>query len=254
MLSIANRHQAILHRLQEEGYVSVLDLCQRLDVSAVTIRKDLRLLEGKGLLFRSHGGASRQDPYINERPVNEKEQIRAEEKSRIAKAAAALIQKDDAILIASGTTVMALARAIRAEGTLTVITASLTVALELNRHPDIEVLQLGGALRKSSSSVTGPFGESMLDHFSCSKLYLGIDGIDLEFGLTTTSISEANVNRKMMRAAQKTIVLADSSKFGRRGFGKICALEELDHLITDRDAPPQFVHSLEEKGVEITLV
>jgi DeoR family transcriptional regulator of aga operon len=254
MLSIAKRHQAILDKLQQEGYVNVLDLCRGLDVSAVTIRKDLKLLEDKGLLFRSHGGASLHNPYINERPVNEKEHIRADEKTRIGIAAAATITQDDAILIASGTTVAALARNIRPVGQLTAITASLTVALELNRHPEIEVMQLGGTLRKSSSSVAGPLGEAMLENFSCSKLFLGIDGIDLEFGLTTTNMLEAGLNQKMMKACQKTIVLADSSKFGRRGFGKICALEEIDRIITDKDAPPHFIKALEEKGIEATLV
>jgi DeoR family transcriptional regulator of aga operon len=94
----------------------------------------------------------------------------------------------------------------------------------------------------------------MLNSFSCSKLFLGTDGIDLEFGLTTTSLQEAHLNQKMMKAAQKTIVLADSSKFGKRGFGKICSLEEVDQIITDKEAHPHFVKALEEKGIEVMLV
>lgn len=253
MLSIASRHQAILDKLQDKGYVNVLDLCKGLNVSAVTIRKDLKLLEDKGLLFRSHGGASLHNPYINERPVNEKEHIQADEKTRIGIYAAGLVTENDAIIIASGTTVMALARHIKPQGHLTAITASLSVAMELNRHPEVEVVQLGGTLRKSSSSVAGSFGEAMLEHFSCSRLFLGIDGIDLEFGLTTTSVMEAHLNQKMMRAAQKTIVLADSSKFGRRGLGKICPMDEFDQIITDSGAPAHFVKALEEKGIEVTI-
>jgi DeoR family transcriptional regulator of aga operon len=254
MLSITSRHQSILNKLQEEGYVNVLDLCKALDVSAVTIRKDLKLLEEKGLLFRSHGGASMHNPYINEKPVNEKEYIRSEEKIRIGKAAAQLILPDDTFIIASGTTVLALARHIKPVGGLTAITASLNVALELNRHPEIEVLQLGGSLRKSSFSVAGSFSEMMLENFSCSKLFLGIDGIDLEFGISTTNILEAQLNQKMISASQKTIVLADSSKFGRRGFGKICNLDELDQIITDKEAPDHDVKALEEMGIEVTMV
>lgn len=254
MLSITSRHQSILNKLQEEGYVNVLDLCKALDVSAVTIRKDLKLLEEKGLLFRSHGGASMHNPYINEKPVNEKEYIRSEEKIRIGKAAAQLIFPDDTFIIASGTTVLALARHIKPAGGLTAITASLNVALELNRHPEIEVLQLGGSLRKSSFSVAGSFSEMMLENFSCNKLFLGIDGIDLEFGISTTNILEAQLNQKMISASQKTIVLADSSKFGRRGFGKICNLDELDQIITDKEAPDHDVKALEEMGIEVTLV
>lgn len=254
MSIIANRHQAILDKLQQEGSVNVVDLCDQLNVSAVTIRKDLKLLEDKGLLFRSHGGASLHNPYINEKPVNEKEHIRADEKTRIGKAAARLITPDDSIIIASGTTVLAFARQVSPSARFTAITASLNVALELNRHPDIEVLQLGGSLRKSSFSITGPFGEEMLQVFSCSKLFLGIDGIDPDFGLTTTSLHEAHLNQKMIQAAQKVIVLADSSKFGKRGFGKICSLDEVDQIITDKDANPHFVKILEEKGIEVMQV
>ena len=254
MSTIASRHQTILNKLDKEGTVQVLALCKELNVSAVTIRKDLKLLEDKGLLFRSHGGASRTNPYINERPVNEKEHIRSDEKDRIGKAAAQLITDDNAIIIASGTTVLALARHIQPNGQLTAITASLNVALELNKHAELEVLQLGGTLRKSSFSVTGPYGEGMLNHFSCNKLFLGIDGLDPEFGLTTTSLQEAHLNQKMMAAAQKIIVLADSSKFGRRGFGKICDLEEIDQIITDSDAPDHYVRTIRDRGVEILQV
>ena len=93
----------------------------------------------------------------------------------------------------------------------------------------------------------------MLENFSCSKLFIGVDGIDLNYGLTTTNLLEANLNRSMMDAAQKTIVLTDSSKFGRRGFGKICSLEAIDQIITDDKVPPQIVKGLEEMGIEVTI-
>ncbi|MBX6381175.1 MAG: DeoR/GlpR transcriptional regulator [Thermoflavifilum aggregans] len=254
MAPLTHRHQKILQQLQEKGYVNVTDLCRQLQVSAVTIRKDLKFLEQKGLLFRAHGGASLHNPYINELPVNEKEKIRMEEKMRIGAAAAKLIEPDDAIIIASGTTVLAFARCIHPHHHLTVITASLNVALELNRYPETEVIQLPGQLRKTSSSVIGPYAEQMLKQFSCSKLFLGVDGIDPEFGCTTTSMLEASLNRYMMAAAQKTIVLADSTKFGKRGFGKICDMDEVDQIITDREVSDAMVKALDEKGVEVIKV
>ncbi|WP_370459459.1 DeoR/GlpR family DNA-binding transcription regulator [Chitinophaga sp. Cy-1792] len=254
MINIAERHKYILGKLHETGAVTVLDLCKELDVSAVTIRKDLKLLEDKALLFRSHGGATIDNPYTNDKPVNEKESIRREEKNTIGQAAAALIDRNDAVIIASGTTVQALARSIHPKGQLTVITGALNVSLELLRHPEIEVIQLGGHLRNSSTSVTGPYAERVLADFSCSKLFLGVDGIDLEFGCTTTNILEAHLNQKMMAAAQKTIVLADSSKFGKRGFGRICGLEEVDEIITDKGVADHLVAKLEEMGVKVTIV
>ena len=203
MSSLTERHQYILERLKKEGSVKVLDLCQALNVSSVTIRKDLQLLEDKALLFRTHGGGTLSNPYTADRPVNEKEKIRSVEKLSIGEIAAGLVQPNDCIIIASGTTVLSLARSLQPKGNLTVITAALNVALELIHHPEIEVIQLGGLLRKSSSSVTGSYAEKILDDFSCSKLFLGVDGIDVEFGLTTTNMMEAQLNRKMIQAAQK---------------------------------------------------
>lgn len=254
MISLAERHQYILNRLKKEGKVNVLDLCTDLNVSSVTIRKDLKLLEDKNLLFRTHGGGTLSNPYTVDRPVNEKEKIRSEEKSGIGMEAANLIEPNDCIIIASGTTVLSLARSIQPKGNLTVITAALNVAAELNLHPEIEVLLLGGVLRKSSSSATGSYAEKILEDFSCSKLFLGVDGIDIEFGLTTTNVMEAQLNRKMIAASQKTIVLADSSKFGKRGFGRICGLEDIEQVITDSGISDHMVEMLKGMGIEVTIV
>jgi DeoR family transcriptional regulator of aga operon len=195
-----------------------------------------------------------QNPYTNDKPVNEKEKIRREEKNNIGKTAASLIVPGDAIIIASGTTVLALAKHIQPRGPLMIITSALNVALELNRYHEIEVVQLGGVIRNNSSSVAGPYAEKILEDFSCSKLFLGVDGIDVEFGLTTTSIAEAHLNQQMMAAAQKTIVLADSSKFGKRGFGRICRLEEVDQIITDKGISEHMVKLLEDMGIEVVIV
>lgn len=254
MSTLAERHQFILSKLKKEGKVNVLDLCSDLNVSSVTIRKDLKLLEDKHLLFRTHGGGTLGNPYTIDRPVNEKEKIRSEEKMDIGAAAAQLIEPNDCIIIASGTTVLSLARNIKPQGNLTVITAALNVATELNRHPDVEVMVLGGILRKSSSSATGMYAEKILDDFSCSKLFLGVDGIDIDFGLTTTHVQEAQLNRKMIAASQKTIVLADSSKFGKRGFGRICGLEDIEQVITDKGVSDHMVEMLKGMGIEVTVV
>jgi DeoR family transcriptional regulator of aga operon len=254
MSTLAERHQFILSRLKKEGKVNVLDLCRDLKVSSVTIRKDLKLLEDKNLLFRTHGGGTLSNPYTVDRPVNEKEKIRSQEKTAIGEAAAGLVEPNDCIIIASGTTVLSLARSIKPQGHLTVITAALNVATELNRHPEVEVFVLGGMLRKSSSSVTGMHAERILDDFSCSKLFLGVDGIDADFGLTTTHVQEAQLNRRMIASSQKTIVLADSSKFGRRGFGRICGMEEVEQIITDSAVSEHMVDTLKGMGIEVTIV
>lgn len=253
MKSLTERHQFILKKLQDSGHVNVQELSTQMKVSEVTIRKDLKQLEDKNLLFRSHGGASKANPYANDKPVAEKERLNAEEKQTIAKAGAAMIGHNDSIIIASGTTMHALARSIHPEQHLTVITSALNVALELSNHKNVEVLQLGGQLRQNSSSVMGPYAEQILDDVTCSILFLGVDGIDLEMGITTTSLMEARLNQKMINAAQITVVLADSSKFGKRGLGKICALDQIQHIITDSGVSAGTIEFLEEKGISVTI-
>ncbi len=253
MRNIAQRHKKILTELEKEGYVRVQDLSNSLGVSEVTIRKDLKELEKRKLLYRSHGSASRVGSLISDRHIDEKEKVQVDEKLRIAEAANLLLEKNDRIIIASGTTLLNFAKKITFTEPLTVITASVKVSLTLCYKPNIEVIQLGGAMRKSSASVIGPHAESLLNELMCSKLFIGVDGIDLDFGLTTSNIGEAHLNHYMLKAAQKVIVLADSSKFGKRGFGKICNIDQIHQIITDKNAPPNAVQIIREKGIEVTL-
>ena len=135
-----------------------------------------------------------------------------------------------------------------------VVTGALNVALELLKlDNNVEIIQLGGVLRKSSTSVTGNYAKNALSDFFCSKLFLGVDGIDLEFGLTTTNSMEAQLNREMIKVSQKTIVLADSTKFGRRGFGRICGFEDIDQIITDSGISDSTIKALEGLGVKVTI-
>lgn len=248
------RHETILNTLAKEKHVEVLELCKQLNVSAVTIRKDLKLLEEKGLLFRTHGGASLENPYINEKAVLEKEKISVEEKNGIAQAAAKLINENDSIMIASGTTVQALSKFIKPKNKLTVITSSLYVVLHLIHDKNIEILQLGGYVRHSSASVIGSYAAHVLDNISCSKLFLGVDGIDFDYGLSTTSLEEAQLNQKMLASAQKVIVLADSTKFGKKSFAKICEVSDINEIITDSGISTSNKKKLEAKGVKVTIV
>ena len=248
------RHQDILNLLDKENYISVSKLCETFNVSAVTIRKDLKLLEEKGLVFRSHGGVSKENPYVKDKNVSEKEQLNVEEKNAISEAAAQLIKPNDAIMIASGTTMQMFASAIPINYPLHITTSSLNVALELSKSEQFKILQLGGMLRHSSSSVTGHFSHQILENISCNLLFLGVDGIDLSYGLTTTSLEEAMLNKKMIASAQKVIVLTDSSKFNRRGFGKICEFNEVNHIITDKNLGSKIAKDIKSQGIELTLV
>lgn len=253
LLNIAERHKLILKKLEENGFVEVSDLSQEFGVSLVTIRKDLKALEEKNLLFRSHGRAIPSNPYTTEYHVNVKEKIKTKEKIRIATAAGLILEPNDSIIIASGTSVIQFAKHLKPVEGLTVLTASLNTALILSENPNIDVIQLGGNIRRSSSSVVGPISEKMLAEFTFTKLFLGVDGIDLDFGLTTTSSMEASLNKEMIKAAQKIIVLADSSKFGKKGFGRICGLEDVDQIITDEGIDAITKNRLQELGIDVTI-
>ncbi len=253
-LTKEERHQLILETLLSQESMQVSDLSALLDVSAVTIRKDLTELEKNNKLYRSHGKAILINPYITNRSVSEKEKLARKEKDLIGRYAATLIGRNDSVIIASGSTVLALARCIKPDHRLTVVSASLQVSEVLGVNDDVDIVQLGGSLRATSLSVVGKMAEEMLSDFACSKLFLGVDGIDLEFGLTTTDVREAELNQVMMRTAQKTIVLADSSKFRRRGFSKIANVSDVDMIITDSNIPDKVARSLEENGIELRVV
>ena len=252
-MNITERHQLILKKLKENGNVSIQELSDQIKVSGVTIRKDLKVLEEKNLLFRTRGGGSLNNPYAIERPINEKEFLNAAEKQRIARAALSLIGDSDSIIIGSGSTVFELARALHPQQHLTVITPAAKVTLELSNRPNIEVLQLGGIVRQNSSSVAGSYAERILDEISCGVLFLGVDGIDLDFGCSITNLAEASLNQKMIGCSQTLVILADSTKFGRRGLGKICNFDQVEYIITDDDAHPSTVQALEEKGIKVIL-
>lgn len=247
------RHEMIMEELIKYGTVLVSDLVTRLEVSAVTVRKDLTELEKSDRLYRSHGKAVLVNPYINNRSVSEKEKLSPDQKHAIGREAAQLITRDDSIAIASGTTVHALARNIQPIHRLTVVSASLPVSNILSQHENIDIIQLGGMLRHSSLSVVGEYSARILDDCSFSKLYLGVDGIDFDYGITTTDMREAALNQKMIAAAQKTIVLADSSKFGRRGFAKIADIDAIDVIITDVGVSPKVIRRIEDLGIELII-
>lgn len=248
------RHRLILENLELRGRIHVAELANVLDVSAVTMRKDLSELEETGKLYRSHGYAVKVNPYTVNRSVIEKENLMPAQKKQIGIAATRLVSREDTLILASGTTIHAFARELAGIGGVTAVCASLQASEILSQNEGIEVIQLGGSLRHSSQSVVGEYAKYMFESCNCSKLFLGVDGIDVEYGITTTNLREAELNRVMIQAAQKVIVLADSTKFNKRGFSKIANLDEIDLVITDEGIAPQLARQLEERGLDLLIV
>lgn len=254
MSNAAERRDYARKRLREKGHVSVSDLSEDLGVSEVTIRKDLRYLEDHNLLLRTHGGAILPDHFVHDHPFEEKSQRRAEEKKRIGKAAATLVEAGSTLILDAGTTTAQVARYLRNKKDLRVVTNAVNVAMELLGLPEIEVLVLGGMVRPTSASVVGPYAEQMIREQACQRLFLAVDGFDLDYGLTTTNPLEAHVNQLMIDAVEEVVVVTDSTKFGRRGLSRICGMDAINRVITDDEAPEEITRRLEARGITVQVV
>ena len=254
MLSIQERHKYILDELSRKGYVRVQDIADSLGVTGATIRKDFRDLESKHLIYRNHGSASPVKQKVTDLPVQEKASIMAAEKKRIALAAAGLIGTDDSIIMTSGTTIEAMAHHMKPKGSLNVVTPSIRVGVTLREKDNVEVMMLGGKLIRNSLSVRDTYTLEGLKNVKCNKLFVSCDGFDLDAGITTAFVEEARVTNAMMDAATQVILLADSSKYGKVGFGKICDFSRIDILITDSSIPGSVKSRIESSGVRVITV
>lgn len=246
----AERRKHSFEVLNERGHVSVSELSDHFGVSEVTIRKDLQYLEERNLLLRTHGGAMRMDYLVNEQTLEEKGQKYQEQKARIGRAAAALVEDGDSLILDAGTTVLQVARHLRGKRNLTIMTSSIAVASEVMRIPDAELIMLGGLVRPSSAAVVGHYAEQMTRDHSFRKLFLAVDGFDVERGLTTTHTMEAHLNRIMIESAMQTIAVFDSSKFGRRGLCSICGVDAISTIVTD-SIPDNIRRRLEDVDVGV---
>ncbi len=219
----------------------------------MTIRRDLQELEKQGLLRRVHGGAISKPSLFTGLALSEKEKIRTAEKERIARYAAGLVQRGDVVLIDSGSTTLRLARYLKNQEGLTVVTNSLHVASELAQSRN-KVILTGGEMEPDSMALIGPLADQTLSSVAVNKLFMGIDSIDLENGLTTPQFSEARTLRAMMKAASARILLADSSKFGRKCLAVVDKIGALDKIITDSGLDEGLVRKMEQAGVEVIVV
>jgi len=248
------RRRHILEILNRDGRVLVVDLAKQFRTSQVTIRKDLDVLQSRGRIHRSHGGALPvRERALLDPTLREKEALHRREKLRIANAAARMVQEGQVVILDSGTTTTAIARALREFENLTIITNAVNIAAELS-GTSLEVMLTGGTLRKNSFSLVGPIAEETLRRLNADILFLGVDGFDVQHGLTTPNLLEAKVNRAMMDVSRVVVAVCDSSKFGRRALSSIAPRSGVHHLITDRGIPKSDLAALKKSGIHVTLV
>ena len=229
------------------------DLAEQLEVTGATIRRDLRIMEEENLLRRNHGGASLVHEKVIELSLNDRSLINPEEKARIASVAASLLGENDSMGVTSGSTIEAFVRMLQPKGTIKVVTPSIRLGVLLSEKMDVDLRILGGRVVPNSMSVRDDYSISGLRNVRCSKLFFSCDGLSLEDGVTSAFVEEAHLTECMMNVAQQRILLADSSKFGKCGFGRICALEDVDILITDSGISSQLKGKIEALGVEVII-
>lgn len=253
MMTSSERHQFILEQLNKKGFVRVTEISELLGVSGATIRKDLRVMESQHLLYRNHGSASLMTPKVVDLPVQEKSKINSEQKLDIARLADTLIDEDDSLILTSGSTIESLALNMTSHGHLNVVTPSIRVGVYLSEKDDIDIMMLGGRLVVKSLSVRDSYSEEGLKYVNCAKMFFSCDGLDVDAGVTTAFVEEARITSSMMDAASQVILLVDSSKIGKSGFGKICDISRLDVLITDSGISQSVRERIEELGVQVLI-
>jgi DeoR family transcriptional regulator of aga operon len=250
---IEERRQHVLALLQQNGRVLVSELSETLGISRITIRKDLDYLEERGLMRRTHGGAlAPNGSALLDPSLKEKEHHQSREKQRIAEAAIKLIDHGQCVLLDSGTTTTAIARGLRGLNRLTVVTNAVNIAGEL-ANTNFDVILTGGMLRRNSFSLVGPQAEDTLREIHADVLFLGVDGFDPAVGITTPNVLEARVNRAMVQASSRVVVVCDSTKFQRRSLALIAPPTAIHTVITDEGLAAGDAETLRNAGIKIII-
>lgn len=248
----AARAVRLIDMLQEERSLSVTDAAARLGVSASTIRRDLAHLEGRGLASRVYGGAILEEGSERalEPPLVTRGSEHAAEKRRIGQAAARLVGENQTVLITGGTTTDSMLPFLGGRTRLTVLTNNLHTAIGTARHPEITVVLLGGYLRRAEMSLLGHLGAEALARLTVDRAFFGAYAVDTD-GVMGAEVAETDTDRALITAAPHLVVLADSSKFTRRGPTRLASVSDISTLVTDTGSPEDTLHRLRKQGVEI---
>jgi len=250
------RQQKILEEIKNKGAATISELSKNFNVSEMTVRRDLNLLEEKGLIKRTYGGALSLEVATFEPTFQEKDSINIEEKRRIGAAAVSIINQGDTIFLTTGTTTMQIVKSLlksRSHMNLTVVTNSLNNAYELCKLNNIRLFVIGGEVRKTSYAMVMPQIEESLKGIYIDKFFLGVNGLSNEYGLTIPNPLEAQLCRLVIRKSRETIVVADHSKFGKVTFAHIANLNEIDKVITDSAVDQEYIRQLKEEDIEVIL-
>jgi DeoR family galactitol utilization operon repressor len=250
IVDLNERERTILDRLSTEGSVTVTTLAQDLGLSEVTIRGDLKDLEDKGWLNRIRGGAA---PVMH-RYILERQKERQEQKNAIARAAADLVQDGDVIMIEAGTTTALVARYLMGKRDIHIVSNSTLVFSYARMNPNLQVTMTGGEFQRITESLVGPIALKTIAQLNVRLAFVGTDGFTLERGITTHLMEGAEIVKAMKGHTKTTILVADSSKYGKIGFTSVLPLSDLDLILTDRDLDDGAARELADTGIRIERV
>jgi len=251
------RREQMLALVRAREFVRVSDLSSRFGVSEVTVRGDLDTLAERGQIRRIRGGAMPSSLPHPERPFEEMQGARVDEKAMIGRAAANLVSHGETVILDVGTTTAAVARALVQRQDLydlVIFTNALNIALALEPAiPRFTVVVTGGTLRPMQHSLVDPLGGLMLEHINAHTVFLGCNGIDPHGGVTNINLPEAEIKRRMLQSARRRIIVADGSKVGARELAHLCSIDEIDLLITDSTADPAVLNVFRERDLEVLV-
>lgn len=250
---LTERRQAILSALEDAGQLSVSELSARFDVSEVTIRSDLQALSEQGFLLRTRGGAMATQ-VMPEMSFDIRQQQHAEQKTRIGKAAAKLVQPGDTVAIDASTTAQAIIPHIRHLPELMVVTNSLKAALSFLGYPNVHVILPGGSLRRESISLVGQADCDLIQNIHIRTGFFGARGLSVTEGVTDVNMEEVKTKQALVERCQRVVVLADARKWGQVATATFAPLEQVDIIITDIEAPTEMVGAARLLGAEVIQV
>lgn len=245
------RLDKIIKLVSEKHKIEVNELSELLDVSKVTIRKDLNKLEDRGILHREYGYAV----LNSEDDLNYRIAVNYEVKKLIVKEAVKEVQNNDIVLIESGSTCALLAEEIsNTRRNVTMVTNSNFIATRVRRSEDVNVVLLGGEYQKNSQVSTGILTEQAVSNFHCDKMFVGIDGLDKNRGFTSLDLRRAETARAMAKQADELIILTDASKFNNKGPVALFRLSEVDKVYTDKMVQSEVVNYLKTENIDLITV
>jgi DeoR family transcriptional regulator, galactitol utilization operon repressor len=247
---LSEREKKILQFLTDDGTMSVSQMSRALNVSPVTVRADLNGLADKGVVVRTWGGAF---PAFHP-DIMERSRLMTDEKNRIAKKAASLVHDGDTIMVEAGTTTALVAKHLLGRRDVKIVTNSALVLRDARLNPALSVTLVGGEFKPPTESLVGPIALHELERFHVRIAFVGTDGFSVADGLTTHLVEGAEIVKQMARLAAETVVVADSSKYGKRGFVTVLPLTAATRIITDSALPQSALAELQEAGVAVELV